>query len=177
MVKEISDDRCLLLTHRFLYNAITLAFFNLSANIPVIRDWFITIVRGFSRAGDINFSNFVNMPSCPEEFFVRKYAKVLAMWFSSTREKLKEVTIFLVRYLWWVSCDTLYTLLMRLGPMLIKNSRMVFFNVLLNVLSLFFSRWYLACDRFVQLSYLYSLLLAKIYNFWQVCSFVGVSVC
>ena len=123
MVKAISDDSCLLLTHRFFLNSgITLAIFNLSGNIPVIRDWFITIVRGFSRAGDINFSNFVDMPSCPEEFFVRKDAKVLAMWFSSTREKLKEVKIFLVRYLWWVSWDTLETLLMRLGPMLIKNS-------------------------------------------------------
>ena len=98
-----------------------MAIFNLSGNIPVIRDWFITIVRGFSRAGDMHFSNFVDMPSCPEEFFVRKDAKVLAMWFSSTREKLKEIKIFLVRFLWWVSWDTLETLLMRLGPMLIKT--------------------------------------------------------
>ena len=44
------------------------------------------------------------MPSCPEEFFVRKDAKVLAMWFSSTREKLKDVkeyllSIYMYRYI------------------------------------------------------------------------------
>ena len=80
-----------------------------------IRDWFITRVRGFSRAGDVHFDNLVDMLSCPEEFFVRKDYKVLAMWFSSTREMLKEVTIFLIRYLWWVSWETLDTLLKRLG--------------------------------------------------------------
>ena len=103
-------------------NWITLAIFNLSGNIPVIRDWFITRVRGFSRAGDINFNNLVDMPSCPDEFFVRKYDKVLATWFSSTREKLKEFKKILTRYLWWVSWETLDTLLMRLGPILIKKA-------------------------------------------------------
>ena len=39
---------------------------------------------------------------------------------------------------------------------------MVFFNVLLNVLSLFFSRWYLACDRLIQLSSLHNLPLCLI---------------
>ena len=69
----------------FLNNGITLAIFNLSRNIPVIRDWFVTRVRGFSRAGDINFNNLVDMPLCPDEFFVRKDDKVLVMWFSPTR--------------------------------------------------------------------------------------------
>ena len=99
MVKDISDDKGLSLKHLFLNNGITMAIFNLSGNILVIRDWFITRVKSFSRAGDIDFSYFVDIPSCPGEFFVRKDAKVLPMIFSSTREKFKEVKLFLVRYL------------------------------------------------------------------------------
>ena len=40
--------------------------------------------------------------------------------------------------------------------------RMVFFNVLLNLLSLVFSRWYLACDRLIQLSSFYNVSLYSV---------------
>ena len=138
MVKEISDNICLLLKRRLFKQWNNFGF---CQPVPAIRDWVITIVRGFSRAGDIDFSNFVDMPSCPEEFFVRKYAKVLAMWFSPTREKLKEVKIFIIRYLWWVSWETLDTLLMRLCPMLIKIVK--FIDDFCCVVYLSFCRWIL----------------------------------
>ena len=143
------------------------------------------------------------------------------MWFSSMREKLREVMVFLnifvtsfVRNSWYATneigsnidekivkfiddfsrgvypstcgCYRFYNLVadlcftqyvtdgtpcpfyiwsvaFKFPPVIHKfGFRMVFFNVLLNVFSLFFSRWYLACDRLIQLSSFYNVALYSV---------------
>ena len=51
--------------------------------IPVSNDWFITIVSGFSRVGNKYFSNFIDIPSCPDEFFICRNERTFVASFSS----------------------------------------------------------------------------------------------
>ena len=85
-------------------------------------DWFITIVNGFSRAGDKNFNNFIVIPSCPEEFFVCRDERTFAAWFSSMSVKWNDVKMLLLRYLRYVSFMGCATFFIRFGPTLMKKS-------------------------------------------------------
>ena len=50
---------------------ITFAIFSLCGYMPVISDWLMMIRKDSIKAGDINFSSLVEIPSCPVDVLDR----------------------------------------------------------------------------------------------------------
>ena len=67
----------------------TFAIFNLSGNIPVIRDWLIIKVNDGTIDGLINFSNSVEIESYPALLFGLKQLITLVTIFSDVNLKVK----------------------------------------------------------------------------------------
>ena len=89
----------------FWNNCNTLALFIFSGRIPVINDWFITRLTGFTSAGDKNLSSLMEIPSCPGNvWFIRDFI-IIYMWSSSTISNWNKGSIFSFKYVFISSRD------------------------------------------------------------------------
>ena len=104
--------------------------FNLSGNIPVMRDWFMIKRSGLISAGDRNFKSCVEIPSWPDDVLVRSEFNVFLMHHHQSTENWKKIRrIFSCIFVRSVTLIFLYYVLVKFGPMFIKQS--------LNILAIF----------------------------------------
>ena len=74
-----------------------MAIFNLARKIPVTRDWLMISVSGFIKAGLNVLNSFIEIPSTPAEFLVRKDDRCLRTLVLLTNEKENDVSTRFLR--------------------------------------------------------------------------------